>query len=216
MFKYILKMNSMLSFHIFLGLTHNLYVYKIAPFDEKACPLKQVLENEKVLFSCLKTQHGALEFMSVLREPGLSATEIVEKRCTWGAHINDCADKYFVVAKECFYFSESDLKGLQTWKKIDEEILAYICKNNAQTTLDFFKPSKLSCWNEGITKVLNECTSDVNITAPFYNLAKIQSNCKQIEEVETCINKSIMKYCPKNDADLVAPLLKIIKSNICN
>ncbi|CAG9834679.1 unnamed protein product [Diabrotica balteata] len=216
MFKCILKMNSLLSFHIFLGLTHNLYVYKIAPLNEKACPLKQILENEKVLFSCLKTQDGALEFMSVLREPELSAIEIVEKRCKWGAHINDCADKYFAVAKECFYFTETDLKGLQIWKKIDDKILSYICKNNAQITLDFFKPSKLSCWSEGITKVLKECTSNVNITAPFYNLPKIQSNCKQIEEVETCINQSITKYCPKTDSDLVAHLLKIIKSNICN
>uniref|UniRef100_A0A6P7G468 Uncharacterized protein LOC114333984 n=1 Tax=Diabrotica virgifera virgifera TaxID=50390 RepID=A0A6P7G468_DIAVI len=209
-------MTSMLAFHIFLGLTHNLYVYKIAPFNEHVCPLKQILEKEKVLFSCLDTQDGALQYMSVLKEPRQSATEIVQKRCSWGAHINDCASKYFAVAKECFYLSESDLKGLETWKKIDDEILALICKNNAERALDFFKPSKKSCWEEGITKVLNECTSAFNISVPFYNLAKIQSKCKQIEEAETCINKSITKYCPKNDADAVAPLLQIIKSNICN
>ncbi|XP_050504389.1 uncharacterized protein LOC114333982 isoform X2 [Diabrotica virgifera virgifera] len=208
-------MTSMLGLHIVLGLTHNLYVYKVAPFNEQACPLKQLLERKKVFFSCLNTQHGALEFVSNIGNI-ISPSEIVQKRCTWEAHINDCANKYFDIAKECFHLIESDLKGLETWKTIDEEVLAYICKNNAETTLDFLKPSKQSCWDRGITRSVRDCTSDLNITAPFYNLAKVKSNCKQIEEAETCINKSITKYCPKNDADAVAPLLQIIKSNICN
>ncbi|XP_072388239.1 27 kDa hemolymph glycoprotein-like isoform X1 [Diabrotica undecimpunctata] len=202
-----------LPYFILLGLSHSIYYCEIANYNNELCTPDKVKAKQLLLNECLDRKEGAYAFSQTLMRPSGSIAEFLKKRCAMKPHLDDCLDLWLDLIKECV--NADDLRGLEVWKKIDTEIINYVCAHDAEAMTSLLKNRYHSC-RQGLSRILADCSRSLGITAPFYEVDKVRQKCNKIGTMESCVTSKLERNCMRNATELAKPLFHIVKTNLCS
>ncbi|CAH1115789.1 unnamed protein product [Psylliodes chrysocephalus] len=197
--------------YIFLGFVHNIYLPNIIISQgNRTCNDKKE-EFMVAINGCFINETGRSEFnMHGYPNPYKS----VLKKCSVMPQLNECFNSRISIYQDCL--NSTHRNGIEVWKNIDKEVTAYVCNDNAQIAKDLFDKSDRSCYNKGISDLVNKCFLNYNNPLPLYDIEGISKQCSQLEDVESCFENNEPLNCYQNVSTKVSKkIIGILKSYIC-
>uniref|UniRef100_A0A6P7FN46 Uncharacterized protein LOC114332186 n=1 Tax=Diabrotica virgifera virgifera TaxID=50390 RepID=A0A6P7FN46_DIAVI len=204
-----------IAFFIFMGFMHHAYI--MAPWyskDTVECITPKIKTVIKEQIECGQNYTPPFDTMKIThRKNQIRPFYFVTDRCSFRPGIDVCLERAMNLVSDCF--NSSNLEGLATWKKIDNEVTEYVCKNNSEVGYDLFENSTAKCYIEQITYALDRCVPLLKLNTTIYDIQGLTQSCKNSEEFSTCFIKDLRKSCSEKVIEMASTLIKIVESHLC-
>ncbi|XP_028139791.1 uncharacterized protein LOC114333990 isoform X2 [Diabrotica virgifera virgifera] len=145
-----------LPFYLFLGLVHHFYLLDdLVHLNRPNCDIKRINEARTNVDICLRPEYNYTQIDFLIHGPKDDPYTFVQQRCSLKPVLDNCLHKTVDYLSVCF--NDTMNQGLEVWKNIDDNMVEYLCKNNAEVALGIrcvgikFSVSHNLAWIRGST-----------------------------------------------------------------
>ncbi|XP_072397833.1 uncharacterized protein [Diabrotica undecimpunctata] len=203
-----------IAFFIFMGFMHYAYILR-PPYSQDTfeCVLPKFETVIQEQIKCGQNYTPPVDVMRILHRRNQRPYGFVTDRCSLRPGLDDCFESSINLVSDCF--NSSNLQGLETWKKIDNEVTEYVCKNNSEVAYELFLIADGRCHIEQVTDALDHCVPLLELNATIYDIQGLTQSCKNSKDFSTCFIKDLRKACSETVIEIASTLIKILGSHLC-
>ncbi|XP_028137722.1 uncharacterized protein LOC114332184 [Diabrotica virgifera virgifera] len=203
-----------IAFFIFMGFMHHAYILRPSySKDTFECVLPKLETVLPAQTKCGQNYTPPVDVLKITHRKDVRPFGFVSDRCFLRPGLDDCFERSMDFVSDCF--NSSNLQGLETWKKIDNEVTEYVCKNNSEVAYELFLISDARCYIEQISDTLDHCVPLLKLNTTIYDIQGLSQSCKNSEEFYTCFIKDLRKACSETVIEIASTLIKILESHLC-
>ncbi|XP_072388245.1 uncharacterized protein [Diabrotica undecimpunctata] len=204
-----------LPFYLFLGLVHHFYLLdNLVVLNRHNCDIKRINESKTNLDICLRPEYDYTQINFLVHGPKDDPYTFVQQRCSLKSVLDNCLHKTVDYLSVCF--NDTMNQGLEVWKKIDNNMVEYVCRDNAEVALELFNKTSSKCWETTVTQAIHECTRSLDFSVPLYDAQGLSRSCSKSEEMISCFKSHLARHCPDKVVAIGTTIVHIIKNEFCN
>uniref|UniRef100_A0A6P7G5J5 Uncharacterized protein LOC114333990 isoform X1 n=1 Tax=Diabrotica virgifera virgifera TaxID=50390 RepID=A0A6P7G5J5_DIAVI len=204
-----------LPFYLFLGLVHHFYLLDdLVHLNRPNCDIKRINEARTNVDICLRPEYNYTQIDFLIHGPKDDPYTFVQQRCSLKPVLDNCLHKTVDYLSVCF--NDTMNQGLEVWKNIDDNMVEYLCKNNAEVALELFNKTSSECWATTVTQAIRECTRSLDASVPLYDAQGLSRSCSKSDEMIKCFKSHLERHCSDKVVAIGTTITGFIKNGFCS